>query len=134
MDDFRIENLPANGDEYADTHQRRSKGPYSEPAVDTVPRGQGTRYAKKYVRVPKEVMLHQIMPTAANMAAQVMQTASIPKGQRFKVYHQLMSRFMELAIEKWRRENGLTTAQGEGILEGIQQRGIGSPEGDKYHD
>ena len=134
MDDFRIENLPANGDEYADTHQRRSKGPYSEPAVDTVPRGQGTRYAKKYVRVPKEVMLHQIMPTAANMAAQVMQTASIPKGQRFKVYHQLMSRFMELAIEKWRRENGLTTAQGEGILDGIQQRGIGSPEGDKYHD
>ena len=134
MDDFRIENLPANGDEYADTHQRRSKGPYSEPAVDTVPRGQGTRYAKKYVRVPKEVMLHQIMPTAANMAAQAMQTASIPKGQRFKVYHQLMSRFMELAIEKWRRENGLTTAQGEGILEGIQQRGIGSPEGDKYHD
>ena len=134
MDDFRIENLPANGDEYADTHQRRSKGPYSEPAVDTVPRGQGTRYAKKYVRVPKEVMLHQIMPTAANMAAQVMQTASIPKGQRFKVYHQLMSRFMELAIEKWRRENGLTTAQGEGILEGIQQRGIGSQEGDKYHD
>ena len=134
MDDFRIENLPANGDEYADTHQRRSKGPYSEPAVDTVPRGQGTRYAKKYVRVPKEVMLHQIMPTAANMAAQVMQTASIPRGQRFKVYHQLMSRFMELAIEKWRRENGLTTAQGEGILEGIQQRGIGSPEGDKYHD
>ena len=134
MDDFRIENLPANGDEYADTHERRSKGPYSEPAVDTVPRGQGTRYAKKYVRVPKEVMLHQIMPTAANMAAQVMQTASIPRGQRFKVYHQLMSRFMELAIEKWRRENGLTTAQGEGILEGIQQRGIGSPEGDKYHD
>ena len=134
MYDFRIENLPANGDEYADTHQRRSKGPYSEPAVDTVPRGQGTRYAKKYVRVPKEVMLHQIMPTAANMAAQVMQTASIPRGQRFKVYHQLMSRFMELAIEKWRRENGLTTAQGEGILEGIQQRGIGSPEGDKYHD
>ena len=134
MDDFRIENLPANGDEYADTHQRRSKGPYSEPAVDTVPRGQGTRYAKKYVRVPKEVMLHQIMPTAANMAAQVMQTASIPKGQRFKVYHQLMSRFMELAIEKWRRENGVTTAQGEGILEGTQQRGIGSPEGDKYHD
>ena len=134
MDDFRIDNLPANGDEYADTHERRSKGPYSEPAVDTVPRGQGTRYAKKYVRVPKEVMLHQIMPTAANMAAQVMQTASIPRGQRFKVYHQLMSRFMELAIEKWRRENGLTTAQGEGILEGIQQRGIGSPEGDKYHD
>ena len=47
-DDFTKDMMiPQNGDEYADTHQRRSKGPYSEPAVDTVPRGQGTRYAKK---------------------------------------------------------------------------------------
>ena len=134
-DDFtRDMMIPQNGDEYADTHQRRSKGPYSEPAVDTVPRGQGTRYAKKYVRIPREVMLHQIMPAAANMAAQVMQTASIPRGQRFAVYHRLMSRFMELAIEKYRRAHGLTTAQGQGVLSGLQQKGLGSPEGDDFHD
>ena len=118
-------NVPMN---FGNEDERRSKGPYSEPAVDTVPRGQGTRYAKKYVRIPKEVMLHEIMPAAANMAAQVMQTAQIPKGQRFKVYHQLLSRFIELAIDKYRRENGLDQAQGEGVLEGVTFTGIGGPQ------
>jgi hypothetical protein len=118
-------NMPMN---FNDEDERRSKGPFSEPAVDTVPRGQGTRYAKKYVRIPAEVMKHQIMPAASNMAAQVMQTASIPRGQRFKVYHQLLSRFLELAIDKYRRENGLDQAQGEGVLEGVTFTGIGGPQ------
>jgi hypothetical protein len=41
---------------------------------------------------------------------------------------------MELAIEKYRREHGLTTAQGQGVLSGLQQKGLGSPEGDDFHD
>lgn len=111
-----------------DDSERLAKGPYSEAAVDTVPRGQGTRYAKKYVRIPADVMKHEIMPAASNLAAQVMQTARIPKNQRFKVYHQLMSRFLELAIDKYRRENGLDEAQGEGVLEGVSFKGLGGPQ------
>ena len=107
-----------------DVHDR----PFAEPDVTTVPRGQDTRYAKKYVRIPAEVMKHEIMPAAANLAAQALQVQQIPKGQRFKVYHELLSKYLELGIEKYRRENGLNTAQGQGVLSGITLQGLGSPE------
>lgn len=105
---------------------RLDKGPYSEPSVSSVPRGAGTRYAKKYVRIPADVMKHVIMPAAANMAAQALQVKQVPPNERFKVYHQLLSQFLELGINTYRKQNGLDQAQGEGVLEGVTIQGQGS--------
>jgi hypothetical protein len=105
---------------------RLDKGPYSQPAVSTVPTGAGTRYAKKYVRIPADVMKHVIMPAAANMAAQALQVQQIAKGERFKVYHQLLSKYLEQGINYYRKQNGLDQAEGEGVLSGVSITGKGS--------
>ena len=111
---------------YNGEDERLDKGPYSQPAVTSVPTGAGTRYAKKYVRIPADVMKHVIMPAAANMAAQALQVQQVQPNERFKVYHQLLSKYLEQGINAYRKANGLDQAEGEGVLSGVSIQGQGS--------
>lgn len=96
------------------TMQRR--GEYSEPQSGTVPSGSGGPYAKKYVRIPVDVMKHVIMPAASDAASQTLNARNVPKGQRFGVYHKLLSVYLERGIEIYRKNNGETTVTTQGIL------------------
>lgn len=111
---------------YSGEDERLDRGPFSQAAVSTVPTGAGTRYAKKYVRIPADVMKHVIMPAASNMAAQALQTIQVQPNERFKVYHQLLSKYLEQGINAYRKANGLDQAQGEGVLSGVSISGQGS--------
>lgn len=92
----------------------------AEPQSATIPHGSGGPYSRKYVRVPVDVLRHQIMPAASDAAAQTLVARSVPQTQRLAVYRALLSRFIELGIQIYRKQNNLNAVTAQGILEGSQ--------------
>lgn len=110
------------------TMQRQYRGEglqNPEPQSASVPHGSGGPYSKKYVRVPVDVLKHTIIPAASDAAAQTLVARSIPPGQRFQVYHQLLREYINRGIQIYRQTNDLTSVTPQGILQGTSQDGRG---------
>lgn len=89
---------------------------FPEPQATGVPQGAGTAYARKYVRIPADVLRHQIIPAASDLAAQQLVAQNTPKGSRFQVYHALLRQYISLGIALYRQSGGLSKVTAQGIL------------------